>query len=541
MRVTANPDLTRTRRLAMAFALAVLTSLLALVAGVGPGAKPERAEAARQAGPPPNIIVITADDQALSTFRRDVMPATHDLLVDSGTSFKNFIATDPTCCPSRATFLTGEYAHNTRVFANNPGYVALRAKDNVLPVWLQQEGYVTAQIGKWLNKYGKAVGRNSTPAPGWDQWVAALERRSYYDYELQVNGDTVSYGDSARDYLTRVLQNYAVKTIRRYVPDKKPLFLSFNPYAVHKGAGDKTGRCAGAPVPGPHDGDLFVTDPLPEKPSFNEKEIDDKPTFIRRLPPLSFEEALDVQRQWGCTLAAARGIDRAVEEIYDAVRRAGELANTVFVYWSDNGVFYGEHRLPSQKQQAYEEALRVPLVISTPLSRSGGSPDTVTATTGNIDLAPTILHLAGGEPCRGRDECRIMDGRSLTPLLRGAGAGFPDDRHLVIQYRLQKDRSKRGSTCSFSGLWTPDEVYIETRRSVVHPEETRDCERKLEYERYNLVTDPFQLDNLAYDPDIVTGDTTVPDPTLQPLLEQLRRCAGIEGRDPAPRKFVYCE
>jgi N-acetylglucosamine-6-sulfatase len=526
------------RRLAAAVAFALLAA--GLLAAVGlPGTGPERAAAKKQGATPPNIIVIMADDQTLSAFRPDVMPDTFQLLVDPGTFFKNFVVTDSTCCPSRATFLTGQYAHNHGVLANNPGYLALKGEDNVLPVWLQQAGYTTAHIGKWLNKYGRAVGRNATPAPGWDQWVAALEPRRYYDYDLQVNGDTQSYGSRPRDYQTKVLEGYALKTISRYMPGRdNPLFMTFAPYAPHIQAGrggDPTGRCAGAAIPGPHDGDLFASDPLPDKPSFNEENVDDKPTFIRRLPPLTFQDALDIQRRWGCQEAALRGVDRSVADIYNAVKQAGELNNTVFIYWSDNGLFYGEHRLPGEKQQAYEESIRTPLVIRAP--GGGSQPSTVSAPTANIDLAPTILHYAGAQPCRKPDDCRIMDGRSLTPLLKGAGSGFPLDRHIVIEYRLQKDRSRRGSTCAYSGLWTPTESYTEYRRSVVHPDETRDCEPKLEYEHYDLVHDPFELDNLAYS---ANTDSTVPDPTLEPLLSKLRFCAGIEGRDPAPRT-AYCE
>lgn len=525
------------RRLAAAAAFAVL--IAAVLAAVGiPSRAADHALARKQAKQPPNIIVIVADDQTNSAFRPDVMPDTYRLLVDKGTSFKNFVVADSTCCPSRATYLTGQYAHNHGVMANNPGYPALRAADNVLPVWMQRAGYTTAHIGKWLNKYGRAVGRNSTPAPGWDEWVAALEPRRYYDYQLQVNGDVVQYGTRPRDYQTKVLESYATKTIRREMPGRgNPLFMTFAPYAPHVQSGrggDKSGRCAGAAIPGPHDGDLFVTDPLPDVPSFNEQNVDDKPTFVRRLPSLTFQDALDVQRRWGCQEATLRGVDRSVEDIYNAVKAAGELNNTIFIYWSDNGLFYGEHRLPGEKQQSYQEAIHVPLVIRQP---GTSQPSTVTATTANIDLAPTILHFAGAQPCRRPGDCRVMDGRSLTPLLRGAGSGFPKNRHIVIEYRLQKDRSRRGSTCAYSGLWTPQESYVEYRRSVVHPDDTRDCEAKLEYERYDLTRDPYQLDNLAYDQ---TSESTVPDPALQALLSQLRFCAGIEGRDPSPR-ITYCQ
>jgi N-acetylglucosamine-6-sulfatase len=403
------------RRIAVGVAAALLGFLVAVLAAGGSGP----ADAKKRKGKPPNIVVILTDEQVLASFQREVMPKTYKHLVDDGTTFENFVVNDPNCCPSRATFLTGQYAHNMRVFSNNPGYEALKDKNNVLPVWLQDAGYTTAHVGKFLNKYGQAVKDEGTVAPGWDEWHAALEPRRYYDYDLKVNGHTVHYGKGPGDYLTTVLTERAVRTIDNEVGKGGPLFLQFAPFAPHVGPSDPTGRCKGAAVPDPRDAGLYADELPPLPPSYNEEEIEDKPSFIRRLPPLEEGDDAAVQKQWGCALAALRGVDRAVAEIIRAFQSHGELGNTTFIFWSDNGYMNGEHRL-RKKSQGYEEAIHVPLVIRPARGLKGG-PSTISAPAANVDLAPTILKLANGEPCRSKGDCRVMDGRSLVPLLRGEG------------------------------------------------------------------------------------------------------------------------
>src|SRR4051794_9821482 len=266
---------------------------------------------------PPNIIVIQTDDQDNGTVNERVMPSVVHLLGSIGTTFDDYIDSGPLCCPSRAVLLTGQYGHNNGVMWNSPDpYGDLVGKDNTLPVWLQQGGYVTAHVGKYLNFYGKAVPPNEV-APGWDEWHTALEGAHvlpYYDYRLRENGHAVDYGSAPRDYITRVLNDKAVHLIHEYVPGPKPLFLSLDQVAPHGGP-NNSARCRGAPLPYRTDMDKFVHTPLPESPAFNEADVSDKPRFVRLTPRLTPDEIADLQRVNGCRLASLQAVDRGVEHI----------------------------------------------------------------------------------------------------------------------------------------------------------------------------------------------------------------------------------
>src|SRR4051794_21510390 len=168
----------------------------------------------------PNVVVIQADDQTVAQFTRRVMPNTFKLLVDHGTTFKDYIATTALCCPSRASLITGQYAHNHGVFANGGdkgGYQALGDKGNVLPVWLERAGYNTIHLGKFLNGYWKVGDDPAAVGPGWDDWQTLINKEdAYYDYDLSNNGQVVHYGDKPSDYVTRVLERKAVRAIHDY-------------------------------------------------------------------------------------------------------------------------------------------------------------------------------------------------------------------------------------------------------------------------------------------------------------------------------------
>jgi N-acetylglucosamine-6-sulfatase len=525
---------TETRRLPLsAAALCLAAALAALAWGNGAGtagaAKPNKPD--KPKGPVsdgPNIVTIVTDDQTLASLTEATMPNTLALIGGEGTTFTNTIATTPLCCPSRATFLTGQYAHNHEVLNNKPGYATMLNKRSVLPAWLQKAGYATAHVGKYLNRYAKVVQPDTEIAPGWDEWVAALEPRSYFDYKLQVNGRTVKYGSDDADYLTRVINWRADKMLRKYIPRKQPLYLQIDHFAPHRrGAGDPAERCAGGAIPDPLDNAFFDGEPLPESPNFNEEDVSDKPSSIQGLPEFSEEERSEIERRYGCALASLIAVDRGVAQVMDTLSQLGALRDTVVMFTSDNGFFYGEHRIQAEKTIPYEEALRVPMIFRVPPNVLGGEQVAqANQLVGNIDVAPTILDLAGAKPCLGKAGCRVMDGRSLVPLMRGDSSGFPQDRHLAIEQGV----------CGYRGVRNMTEIALEHFGPRI--EGTEDCAPEREYELYDLAGDPFELENLY------PGTSPAEIATEQRLfarLNALRDCAGIEGRDPLPASGHFCE
>jgi N-acetylglucosamine-6-sulfatase len=484
----------------------------------------------------PNIILVMTDDQALAQTRPEVMPQVSRLLGNHGTTFSNAFLTTPLCCPSRATLLTGQYGHNNGVLRNT--YTALNKKGNVLPVWLHRAGYVTAHIGKFLNRYHHFAKR-ATPAPGWDEWYTQLDtsQDTYYDWDLSVNGRRVHHGTDNSDYAPRVFSRYAKRVVRRHVPHRRPLYLELDEIAPHPGAGGSGTRCHGNPVPDPRDLDLFKNEPLPHPPSFDESDVSDKPSFIRSLPRMD-QTAIDATtRRYRCGLASLRAVDRTVGALHDQIRRLGEVRKTVFIFDTDNGVFFGQHRITGGKLYPYEEADRTPLLIRLPPRYRKRAPRVprVGQPVANIDLAPTILRLAHARPCRRRGHCRVLDGRSLLPLLRGKDPRWASGRPLGVELK-RKTPNEKHAVCSYAGVRLPHVVFI--RHTETANRATGRCTRDVERERYALTVDPSQLDNLCF------GGGKCPSDHLQRrlkrLLARIHHCAGIRGRDPRPPSGKYC-
>src|ERR687897_1555986 len=214
-------------RLAIAATLALcLAALSALLHSAG---------SARAAGPQPhpNIIVITTDDQSLSMLSGKFMPKTFKQIAQPGTTFTNAIVTTPLCCPSRATMLTGQYAHNHGVTSNRLAYAALEEKINTLPAWLHRAGYKTAHVGKYLNGYEGAVGDPREVAPGWDLWYTMLGSTRYYSYDVAANGRQIHFGQRNDDYVTRVINHRAATWAGRRTRGKKPLYLQVDHRTPH--------------------------------------------------------------------------------------------------------------------------------------------------------------------------------------------------------------------------------------------------------------------------------------------------------------------
>jgi N-acetylglucosamine-6-sulfatase len=409
----------------------------------------------------PNIVVVMTDDQDSASMR--VMDNVQHLIGGKGTTFKNSYVSYALCCPSRATYLTGQYAHNHGDLDNvlpNGGYYKLDHR-NTLPVWLQKAGYYTGEIGKYLNQYGAKNPREIPP--GWSEWYASYGAQ-YFGFKLNENGNIVQYGKD--DYETDVLARKAVDFIHRRAPSKTPFFLHVATDAPHDAGGaNQAGRCAATAKPPPRYDGRFANEPLPTPPSFNEQDTSDKPGGIRNLPPLSAADIADITRRYRCRLESLLAVDEGVKNILGALKDSGELDNTLVIYMSDNGFLLGEHRIKNGKVLPYEEAIRVPLLM-----RGPGVPQhkTVSDLVANVDWAPTILDAANASPGL------RMDGRSLFPLM--AHRGDRVGRAIEIEAALPKKK--------FKGVVTQRYMYAEGTGGT---------------ELYDFARDPFELRNVEGD------------------------------------------
>ncbi len=388
--------------------------------------------------------------------------------------------------------LTGQYGHNNGVLRNE--YGPLDEKGNTLPVWLQRAGYRTMHVGRYLNFY-EPVTEPHEVAPGWDEWRTITGGSDYFDYELEVDGRSVRYGHDDADYVTRVINERASRLIETQGQGKQPFFLQVDHIAPHQASGTRALGCKSSPIPDPRDRHRYQGWPLPTPPSLNEADVSDKPSFIRELPPLDESDMRRATRRYRCTLASLRAVDRGVDQIFEALERAGELSDTVVIFVSDNGYYFGEHRIPDKKHNPYEEAIRVPLQIRVPKALRGGGPSVpvLEETVANIDIAPTILQFADARPCGPSGECRTIDGHSLVPLLRGREPSWPAERDLVIELaRIGSPSDVGGRACAYTGIRTPGPAgagtfYVDHTTAIAA---SGACEPVDERELYDLAADP---------------------------------------------------
>jgi N-acetylglucosamine-6-sulfatase len=481
----------------VALALAALGSLLG-------GASRDVAESATGASPPqrPNVVVVMTDDQAVESVR--VMANVRRLLAAQGTTFANSFVSFSLCCPSRATFLTGQYNHNNGVMGNGPpegGYAKLDGS-NTLPVWLQRAGYYTAHIGKYLNGYGT---RNPTEVPpGWSEWRGSVDPSTYrfYGYTLNEGGTLRAYGNDAASYQADVYTEKALDIIRRRAPQAQPFFLSVAYLAPHSGGPREPGDPQMAtPVPAPRHRDRFASEQLPSPPSFNEADVSDKPAGIRGRRPIPPRQVTQIREMYQQRLESLLAIDEGVERIVAQLQAVGELDDTLIVFTTDNGFFHGEHRVPNGKVLHYEPSSRIPLILRGPGVPRGR---TLTQLVANIDLAPTIVDAARATPGR------RMDGRSLLPLLRDTGRSW--GRDLLLQ------RGGPGAQV-FQAIRTLRYKYVEYGNG--------------DRELYDLAADPNELQSRHADAALANLRSE-----LARRLATLRRCAGAAcnlGPRAAPR------
>jgi N-acetylglucosamine-6-sulfatase len=459
MNMFAHPK-TQMRALAGA-RLALLASVIALLAAMLFAAAQQSASAApaagaskRQntllpAGEKPNFVVIQTDDQTIDQLYATytppggapipAMPNTLASIAGKGITFNRYYVSYPLCCPSRVSMLTGRYAHNHNVRGNVPpnggftGFANRQAYSHNVATWLQGAGYRTIHIGKFLNGYGdEPFDNGQNVPPGWSAWHSVLKADTdhyFYGYTLNDNGTLDGpFGDSGSwetreygprddfgcpfaplngqpclyetDVLTRIASEEMLGT-----PETQPFYLQLDYTAPH---GDF--RRPAGPEPATRHYDSFVGAPYPHGPSegFNEGNVNDKPRFIREASYLSPTETHTYRTYYQKALESLRAIDDGVQQVVNTLGAMHRLRNTYVVFTSDNGFFYGEHRLTGGKFLAYEPSTHMPFLMRGP----GIKPATATGElAGNIDVTPTILELAGVEADKS------LDGRSLVPYM----------------------------------------------------------------------------------------------------------------------------
>jgi N-acetylglucosamine-6-sulfatase len=422
----------------------------------------------------PNIVFILMDDlrwDELGCTGHPFVKTPHlDRIAREGALFRNAFVTTPLCSPSRASFLTGRYAHNHAI-TDNSDRSALSHQLMTFPRRLQQAGYDNAFIGKWH------MGVDESARPGFNHWVSFKGQGVYHDPEINVNGVTTK----VNGYTTDILNDHAVEFLKR--KRSAPFLLYLAHKAVHPeltqyADGSVSDVNGGQFIPAERHKNLYAGMPVPRRPNAHGGAAG-KPALERKigdLPPLSVKTGTDdetIRNRLRVLAAAEEGVGR----ILQVLEQSGQLDKTIFVFTSDEGYFYGEHGLSFERRLAYEESARIPLLMRYPaLIRPGTVIDAMTL---NLDLAPTLLEMAGAEALPN------VDGRSLMPLLRG------DTKVLRSSFQIEYFSDKvfpRVANMGYRCLRTEGWKYI-------HYTELTGMD-----ELYDLARDPYEMTNLINDP-----------------------------------------
>jgi N-acetylglucosamine-6-sulfatase len=573
----------------LALAASVLALLVALVLAAdqrsASAASPAGASAQRNTllpeGQRPNFVVIQTDDETLDQLYATytppggapiaAMPNTLASIAEKGITFNRYYVSYPLCCPSRVSLLTGRYAHNHNDRGNVPpnggftGFAARQAYTHNIATWLQGAGYRTIHVGKFLNGYGdEPFDDGKTVPPGWSAWHTVLSADThhyYYGYTLNDNGSIDGpFGDSgswetreygARDdfgcpfaplngqpcfYETDVFTRIADEEMLG-TPPGQPFYLQVDYTAPH---GDF--RRPAGPEPATRDYDSFAGAPFPHGPSqgLNEGNVNDKPRFIREAPYLSPSELHTYRVYYQKALESLRSVDDGVQQIVNTLGAMHRLRNTYIIFTSDNGFFYGEHRLTGGKFLAYEPSTHLPFLMRGPGIKPGTSTGELAA---NIDIAPTILELAHVEADKS------IDGRSLVPYMLDPelrsrrpilfesfvqtndveenGGGPPAAPESVAAGRTGGGASvnARPSEAS-SSIVAPPKDYEGIRLGPYKYIEWPDGEKEL----YDINKDPYELNNKVRDPNLFPIRAF-----LHTQLERLEDCVGRTCQEPAPK------
>jgi N-acetylglucosamine-6-sulfatase len=414
-----------------------------------------------------NVVFILTDDHRYDAFGF-MRPQTWlrtpqlDTLARDGAHLKNAFATTALCSPSRASILTGLYAHRHHIVDNN---TAIPRGTRFFPQLLQQVGYKTAFFGKWHMGNG-----GDEPQPGFDKWVSFRGQGSYLPERngLNVDGKHVPQ----KGYITDELTDYALDWLNT-VSREQPYFMYLSHKAVHADF-----------IPAARHKGVYANERFQPPKTMDESgpNAQHRPMWVQNQRnswhgvDFPYHSDLDIAEYYKRYAETLLGVDDSVGRVLDALRKRGQLDSTLIVYMGDNGFAFGEHGL-IDKRTAYEESMRVPMLARCPELFSGGR--VVNEMVANLDIMPTVLNTAGASIPQG------LDGRSMLPLLRGHTD--PNWRkQLLYEYYWERNfpqtptmhalRTDRYKYIHYYGIWDTDELYdlqedpLETTNLISNPE-----------------------------------------------------------------------
>lgn len=454
----------------------VVVALLGAAAGAAPrvAAQPDERGDER-----PNVLIVITDDQRpYGTL--GVMPRTKRWFLDDGTRYVNALATTPTCCPSRASIMTGQYAHNHGVHTSERGQAENMDQLATMQRYLRRDGYRTAIYGKYLNAWPREI-----DPPWFDDWAILSDStaHAYFNGRWNVNGEV----GRLKSYSTRIIERKALKFVdAAEADDDQPWLMYLAPMSPHLPA-----------VPHPLHRDVDV--PRFEKtPAMLEEDRSDKPSEVREQ-----ETDWRLVREWRRKqLRSLMSVDEMVNRVFRRLEKTGEADDTLAIYLSDNGFLWGEHGL-GQKIRPYEASAEVPFMVRWPGHVEAGAVDD--RLVANLDIAPTVLAAAGSEPEH------ALDGRSFL--------GDRRDRVLLEQWK-RPDRSVPNWAATRGNDFLYVEYYAEDRLVPAYRE------------YYDLVSDPWELENLFGDTDPMNDPSDALELSLQ--LHRDVVCAGRSGPSACP-------